>query len=484
MKSLSLRTKLILTLTSLLFVAFLATNLINYQVSRNSMHSILVNESLPIISDNIYSQIQQDLMRPIDISSLMANDTFVKDWMLEGESDVDRIKKYLLEIQQQYNFVSVFLVSDKTYRYYHYEGIHKTISRSDAHDVWYFDFLESGKPYDLDVDTDEAADNNLTIFINHRLNDYDGNLLGVIGVGLSMNRVGKLLAEHQGDYQRDIYMTDPNGVIQVHSNLDKILQANVFENKALEAFAQSIKTSFKEVGVFEYDEEGVHIILSVRYIPEIHWYLFVEQNETATLAHIRLNLIRNLIFGFIISCVIIGITILTVNYFQRRLEVMATSDALTGSYNRRMFVEQAQAEFRRSQRYNKPLTVLMLDIDFFKKVNDTYGHMAGDKVLKAFAHGCESSLRDTDLFGRMGGEEFAAVLVETDLEQAYTVAQRVLSDIANMKIVFDDYTISITVSIGMTKLEADDPSFDALISRSDEALYKAKQNGRNRIETA
>ncbi len=478
----NLKIRLICSLIIILFLGFSLTHIINYKTTKNTLHENLVNESLPIISNNIYSEIQRDIMRPIHISSLMSIDTFVKDWMLEGEKDIKKIQKYLLEIKKDYDFNSTFLISCKTLNYYHFKGFHKKISPQNEHDDWYYTFLKQKEDYDLDVDTDEAASNNLTIFINHRLEDYEGNLIGVTGVGLSMKEVGSLLAEYQGEFKRNIYLVDPRGVVQVHSDIDQIQNVNIFQQEGIQQYKLEIVNSKDEKQFFEFDRKGKHILLLTRFIPEFNWYLFVEQDETYTFAHIRMNLIRNLIIGFLITFIVIIINVITVNYFQSKLEFMATIDPLTEIDNRKSFQEKVCAEMNRCHRYHVPMTLLMLDLDHFKTVNDSFGHMTGDHVLKRFVKECRINIRDTDIMGRMGGEEFAILLVETNMDDAMFVAERILNAVSDMIISRPDGEIKITVSIGMTPLSVDEQSFDQLIQQADQALYKAKNNGRNRIE--
>jgi diguanylate cyclase (GGDEF)-like protein len=483
LRNFTLRTKLIATLTTLLLSAFIITNIINYQVSKKSLHTNLVEENLPLISNNIYSQIQKDLMRPIHISSLMANDTFVKEWITSGEKDVSKIQEYLLEIRDQYGFVSTFLVSDKTRHYYHFNGIHKTISEQDNHDVWYYDFKKLNVNYALDIDTDEAYNNHLTIFINHRLHDANGNLLGVTGVGLSMTQIGELLASYQGRFERNIYLVNTNGIVQIHQDLSLIENMNVFDDPTIEQLARSIQGKNENVTATEFDREDKHILLSIRYIPEFDWFLFVEQNETSTLSHLRENLFRNLLFGFVMSVLIIIINIITVNYFQRKLVRMATIDSLTGINNREHFINLCELEFKRSMRYGKPLSVVMIDIDFFKSINDSYGHAIGDRVLAKFADICQQNLRTSDIFGRVGGEEFGAILLETSIEKAYDVTNRLRQTIEKTEIIVEKKKIQFTISIGLTSSKKEDASFDRALNRADEALYMAKNGGRNRIES-
>jgi diguanylate cyclase (GGDEF)-like protein len=163
----------------------------------------------------------------------------------------------------------------------------------------------------------------------------------------------------------------------------------------------------------------------------------------------------------------------------RRIEEYATVDALTGLHNRRWMQSMFEREFQRSIMGNLPLCALMLDIDFFKKVNDTYGHLAGDSVLAVIAQTTTMSLRPSDMIVRYGGEEIAILLPSTVEEDAMMVAERVRHAVLHRNIELPDGTFhKATVSIGVSVLRAGD-SMEALIARADKSLYTAKASGRN-----
>jgi two-component system, sensor histidine kinase LadS len=161
-------------------------------------------------------------------------------------------------------------------------------------------------------------------------------------------------------------------------------------------------------------------------------------------------------------------------------QIYAYTDYLTGLANRRSFFHQGDIEFDRARRYGRPLSVLMVDVDHFKKFNDTWGHAFGDKVLQNVAKQSLALSRDSDVVARIGGEEFAHLLIETDLEDAGAIAQRLLAGQSKAEV--DGQ--SVTVSIGVVRLLESDKDFESLLNRADGALYAAKEAGRNRIYLA
>lgn len=165
------------------------------------------------------------------------------------------------------------------------------------------------------------------------------------------------------------------------------------------------------------------------------------------------------------------------------LNELATTDALTEIANRRYFFNQAEVELARAQRYAHPLTAIMLDIDHFKRVNDTYGHGIGDEVLQGVARRCQQMMRKNDLLGRYGGEEFSILLPETKLPEGAIMAERLRQVISQQPFETQHGPLLITVSIGVAQFLPGIPSARALLDLADKALYQAKQTGRNRVVT-
>ncbi|MDD5157725.1 diguanylate cyclase [Sulfurimonas sp.] len=168
---------------------------------------------------------------------------------------------------------------------------------------------------------------------------------------------------------------------------------------------------------------------------------------------------------------------------QEKLEKQATTDFLTELYNRRYFTSRLEEEVSKMKRDKTTRTSLLIfDLDKFKHVNDTLGHLTGDVVLKEFANILKKDLRKTDIVGRIGGEEFAMILPNTDAKHATILANRIREEVCNKTINIDNKNINFTVSIGLTTIMHDDINSDTAFARADTALYKAKENGRNRVE--
>jgi len=165
---------------------------------------------------------------------------------------------------------------------------------------------------------------------------------------------------------------------------------------------------------------------------------------------------------------------------QEDLRLIAMTDPLTGISNRRHFMDQISEEFERTIRYGTPFSLMLIDIDNLKEVNDTYGHEAGDEVLRSFAKYCLTRLRSVDRFARFGGDEFIVLLVQTGREKAKEVAVRLISGIEGLEIQTEKEAIHITMSVGLTTINKD-ATIDGLIKRADKALYEAKNGGRNRV---
>jgi diguanylate cyclase (GGDEF)-like protein len=167
---------------------------------------------------------------------------------------------------------------------------------------------------------------------------------------------------------------------------------------------------------------------------------------------------------------------------NKELEEIAITDSLTQAFNRQYFMDRLKQEVKRAHRYGVPVSLLLMDIDHFKQINDTHGHQAGDAVLVGMSCAIKDQLRETDLFARYGGEEFCIIATAMDEGEAVLLADRLRTIIARTDVEYRGTHIKITVSIGVSAWEPSvKDDFEALIRRADAALYRAKEQGRNRV---
>lgn len=169
---------------------------------------------------------------------------------------------------------------------------------------------------------------------------------------------------------------------------------------------------------------------------------------------------------------------------ELQLEAEARLDPLTGLANRRRLEEQAATEVERTRRFARPLSLLLIDVDHFKRVNDNHGHPIGDEVLRALAGLCGTQLRQTDLLARLGGEEFVALLPETRIDDATALAERLRARVAAEAVLNHPVRLQITISIGVATYGGDIRSWDGMMAAADRAMYVAKDQGRNRVVRA
>ncbi len=166
---------------------------------------------------------------------------------------------------------------------------------------------------------------------------------------------------------------------------------------------------------------------------------------------------------------------------RRRLDILATTDDLTGLHNRRHFMAVLEAEWDRAKRYNSTASLLLIDVDHFKRVNDTHGHLCGDELLRRIAAATQELLRQPDVLARFGGEEFMVFLPHTDTLGAVDVAERIRERIKTMPFEWQGSAVSVSASIGVAPMRIEMPSIDFLLHEADTALYTAKADGRDRV---
>ncbi len=468
-------------ITSLLILlGFGVTSVVSYMVSVAALRRQIEKHALPLTSDTIYSEVQRDLLRPIFISSLMARDTFFRDWVLRGERNVDEVTRYLKEIQSQYGTETSFFVSERSSKYYYPGGVLKTVSPEEPRDAWYYRLQGLSEDYEVNLDVDMAHRDALTIFINYKVFDYRNNFMGATGVGLGVSAVTDTIRDYQKRYSRNICFFDSQGKITLGCPNFLKRNDNIRDIPGLGELFKAITA--QRSGTFQYDYAGDVYHVNTRFIPEFDWYLLVEQGEAEVKRDIFLSLLLNLgVCGILAVLVILSMKALVERY-EKKLENLAITDRVTGIYNRhafQIFFTQALAEYKRTR---TPFSLVMADLDDFKAINDKYGHLQGDRVLQDVARVFQENLRGMDLVSRWGGEEFVVLLKACPREFAFERGEIFRKQTENLSwIPQKGSVLSITLSFGVVQYETGETP-EEMLSRADQALYRAKRKGKNRGE--
>lgn len=309
------KNQLIVLVSLILVGGFLTTGLLSYLISLSILREQITSEALPLTSDNVYSEIQRDILKPVFISSFMAQDAFLRDWVLNGEQEVAQITRYLKEIKQRYNTITSFFVSEKTRIYYHADGILKKVDPREERDIWYFRVRKMQTDYEINVDPDLANRDTMTIFINYRVYDYAGTYIGVTGVGLSVSSLISLMEDYDQRYRRNIYFIDAQGNIVLHGYTFPDTAANIYDIEGISSLAAEILSDTKHS--FEYSRNSRTVYLNSRFVPELNWYLLVEQTEDRAGGQILNALLINMAICAFITAVIVTITVLSINIYQK-----------------------------------------------------------------------------------------------------------------------------------------------------------------------
>ena len=462
----------------IILIGFIAVALTSANTYSDIINDDIMNIS-KLTSTNIYSDIRNELTKPIFVSLTMANDSFLKKWLKTESADntaahQEELRQYLLGLKQKYGYDSVFLVSDATHNYYHYNGLNKVVHESDAHDVWYFTFVSSGQTYDLEVDTDEANQNQLSVFVNCRMTDENGNLMGVTGVGLVLDHVQGLLKSFEDEYGLEALLFSKDGLVKVDTQTADIDRHNVFDTAILHENQEAILADQDSLKVIPFHDTSLSGYYITRYVDNLNWYLLIKKDTSVLARSMYAQAVRDIVIYVLVAAFVLVVANRIIRKNDRMMLDMTKTDLLTGLPNRRGWSESLDKAISEAAERG-PLWVFVFDIDNFKSVNDTYGHLVGDNVLRVIGQLAVDALRDAGDVSRWGGDEFAGYCYG-EKEKIGAAVERFFDSIRNEPS-FRMYPI--TVSMGVTPAQKIDTAH-TLIYRADQALYQAKGSGKNR----
>lgn len=398
---------------------YVASFIMSY-MSLKSVISDNAKQVTQVISERIYDAINNELTKPIAVSLTMASDPYlIKRLKQEADHDlqqnVDDIADYLGHIRGRMGYETTFLVSEQSRYYYTHAGLNKRVDvDNDEHDIWYKLFVDHGKPYELNVDEDQTKSDTLTIFINTRIIDDEGALLGACGMGVQMNNLLKLVRENEEKFHVNIDLVDGTGLVLVDTDEDNI------ERKVLD----NIPSDGLNDDGYVFKMEGESLV-GARLVDNLSWYLVINDQENYSK-----SAFTSLLVGYLILLVILILFLLIAIYVvmkrEQSLYVSSAIEVLTG-LNSRLVYEQYIREL--SKEGYKDVTYISLDLNGLKRVNDQIGHTAGDELIIAAGHYIRDYFVHSSRCYRIGGDEFAVIIdhCNVDKEKIYREFKEIVS---------------------------------------------------------
>lgn len=624
-KNILFRTNLLIC--AVIVLGFVIASVISYHSNLHIFHRDVESVS-SLTSEGIYYQIDSIFTKPINVSLTMANDSLLKDFLAtedparEDEAYIQILRDYLSAYQKKYGYDSVFLVSARTSRYYHFNGLDRVLAPGDPENVWYYDFLASDAESSLNIDNDQAANDEITVFVNCRITDGEGETIGVVGVGFLVDQIQALLQSYEEKFGVKACLLNPDGILELSTDSNGYQALDLFQSCPYPEYRADILGAHERAETFWYDSGHTRGYVVARYVPLLEWHLIIENDTTALDRQLNLQFLYGVasimaIVAFVLftttgvirkyNARIIQLTLerekehqtmfqtateqlfediyewdithnraasdTTEQYIKRlgipgntpfdetlahiaqqqikeehrqtyidtfapahvlqafaagtdtlRCEFMITSDGAAyywmritakifrweedGSVRMLAYRENIDEEvrherylFEQMQRdvttglYNKAATqdhirdllsqspggrfaFFILDIDNFKRVNDCFGHVMGDAVLCEFSHTIRAQFQDSDVVGRIGGDEFAVFLSVAGREDAEKQAQA-LAAALDRDMQQGSCYCRVTASIGVSLSPEDGCDFETLYRNADTALYQTKERGKN-----
>jgi len=470
--------KIVIIISFLLLTLSIGSSLLNYKISMNATQNQLKTQSLPLSVDNIYTEIQKHMIEPFLVASMMAHDTFVKDWLIQEENNVQKIQKYLDSIKNKYGMLATFLVSQKSKNYYTHNGLIEQIDEQNPTNKWYFEFKDAPHEHEINLDLNEHLANTLIMFINFKMLDDNFNYLGAAGVGIEISYINDMLKMFKDVYKLKVSFLDENAniILSEEHNQDKII--NLDSISELSKYKDTILS--KNTHIIEYEKDGYTHLLNTKYIEELNIYLLVEARLDNFTKDTKNTFYLNMTISLLLTLIITLITIAVISQHNKKLEKLINYDSLTQIPNRRNFKEKFEYLLLLKKRNNQPLSLLFIDLDNFKKINDNFGHKTGDDILKEFSSLLKHNIRKADIYARWGGEEFVIAFVDTPTEGAVKISNKLREIIQKDEKIKDLISTSLTISCGATQCLEDD-TINTIIQRADQAMYNAKKSGKNKV---
>ncbi|MEM6543608.1 MAG: diguanylate cyclase [Pseudomonadota bacterium] len=421
----------------------------------------------------VYKLVRDELIRPLYIAETFASSARFMSLMESANLDEQALTTQLQAMQRDLDLV-FFVASERARKqYFSNRG---PLDLEEGKVAWYFE----AQAQDRDFFADLGQVGDVHLFYDVKIYGEERAFLGYVGVGKSIKRFLETFDLYKAQYGYDfLFVNEDNEVIL--SSLADLVVTDEFipklDSVGLPDSASPTRASL-DSQLIEVNSEDY--LISEIAIEELDWRLLLLVPLKARQAQIIRSFATSTFTSVVLVILLIGASLYLLMLYKISLEKKTEIDLLSGLPNRR-FLQRRFGQLRRS---NTQLSVVIADLDFFKNINDSYGHEVGDQVIKAAANGLKESLREMDIVGRWGGEEFVMLIPASSIDMAQSIAERARSKLERMNIDTPTGSVSVTASFGVAFGSAASESLSDLLARADNALYEAKNNGRNQVRLA
>ena len=437
----------------------------------------------------LFSLITSEIIRPITVSQYMASDPFLLNYIQQDKIDNNVVFNYITSVSNKFNALS-FIAMDKHQRLI---DSNNKVTNLDGEDAEWYHRL---KTIDKAEFTDFGDAENPHLFFDVKMFNKQQEFAGFVGLAVDLDHFSTKFKEFKNDFGFEVYFIDENDHITLsssqlmkttsHHRRESLTNINELEwyqnyqrakqNSRKNGIKENIESNSDDY-IFNFSNDD--LIISQIPLKELNWRVFIVAPPVTKQSAYWQLFIQNLIIFLLVSFALYYIFTLCISNFRTDLVKDSETDYLTQLSNR-TFIHWKYSQL--SSEYEH-VSVVIADIDNFKIINDTYGHLFGDDVLKVIAKELSKNLRNIDLIGRWGGEEFIFILPDTDAQQAQEIVDRIRLNIA--KIPFTPSSTSkkfnVTVSFGVSDSDLANVELEEILIRADQALYSAKENGRNQV---
>lgn len=329
-KNILLKTNLFVCIVIL--VGFALTALQNYNSTRRLYMDNMEHVS-SLTTEGIYYRLESIFAKPVNVSLTMANDNFLIDFLAEETEQLDNdeyvqtMSEYLEAYRDKYDYDSVFLVSTNTHRYYNFSGIDRVLSKDSDENDWYFNFVESGAVCALNVDNDEAAENEITVFINCAIKDKSGTI-GVVGVGFRIDNLQALLYEYERQFDVQTFLINEQGFVEISTDLSGYEYVDHFSISGYPQLKDEILSEKGETRSYWIEEESGRNFIVAQYIPDMSWYLIVENNTRILDEKMQFQILSDLLIVTIIVLVALIVITVVIRGFKKNIEQLTEEHLL------------------------------------------------------------------------------------------------------------------------------------------------------------